>query len=732
MNSNKKQIQYVDGLCGSGKSHNVIQYIKKNKIMAPKVILAVPSIILANQFYKDMQSVGISNVFIINSETVPVVSGAIIEKIKEINQLEFGVIIITQQAFPNIPYFQDKHQWTLIVDEIPSIDSFYAPSLPYNKTKLADFIEIEEQITPNLYRMKLVDEKVAADFLKRNHDDIDVVVKPIIKDMVNHHELFVDKENWDNLVLNNHITDDSEFDYQYGNQANKLFCLSMLKPEIFFGFRRVIMMGANFTQSLLHKYWSEYKGIQFSVFDHVQNGLRYSTHNNGKRLVIKYLQEAKWSKCQRNKQENGISKADYYDNLVNEFFKGKPMPLYVTNNDRIESAIKGVKIPVIAHGLNKYDTYTGIYFSPALNRTPKHTSMLNDLGIDSVYLDRAQSHEIAYQSIMRTAIRNPLSNAIVEVVVSDQSTAESIARLFPGCSIGLINGGVRKVIGLSSSERRSKSKLKKLEEILYINQYYSKSDTNYLNIASCNTLNTNLSTDCVDVSGAVSEPNISLSLTSNLYDPAPQNFEVSRSDFIKTLKGVYTNNIITVKKSQGLFNGSTYDEETSRKCLQDIKYSSFVLVDIDDGDLSPEEFSRIFGKDYKHSHILMNSFSRKEETPNRYRALFFITEKVTDEVYRDIHAYIRNIVKKYGYLSPHSDADRVKILEKNPNAKFSGLDMGKTHTASYFFLPCQVKGREEWSFFKKILMTNAAETDRYSINPAKIVQYSTNTVRHDY
>ena len=55
--------------------------------------------------------------------------------------------------------------------------------------------------------------------------------------------------------------------------------------------------------------------------------------------------------------------------------------IFMTNNDSTASdAIKGIKAPVISHGMNKFDSYDNIYFSPALNRQPMHTKMLNDLG----------------------------------------------------------------------------------------------------------------------------------------------------------------------------------------------------------------------------------------------------------------------------------------------------------------------------------------------------------------
>jgi hypothetical protein len=73
-------------------------------------------------------------------------------------------------------------------------------------------------------------------------------------------------------------------------------------------------------------------------------------------------------------------------------------------------------------------------------------------------------HEVAHQAIMRTSLRRRDCLNPVTAIVSDKTTAEAIARQFPGCNIGPINGCIKKVIGLSNTEKQSKSRLAKLIE----------------------------------------------------------------------------------------------------------------------------------------------------------------------------------------------------------------------------------------------------------------------------
>lgn len=102
-------------------------------------------------------------------------------------------------------------------------------------------------------------------------------------------------------------------------------------------------------------------------------------------------------------------------------------------------------MPAISHGLNGYDDHTGICLLGAFNLTPMHYNMLEAVGIDGIYANRAIAHGIAHQDLMRTALRDPNSKEMVYAVFPDKATAEEQARMLPGCSIGPLGGTVRRV-----------------------------------------------------------------------------------------------------------------------------------------------------------------------------------------------------------------------------------------------------------------------------------------------
>ena len=741
-------IEYVDGLCGSGKTYALAGYIKSNVYICTKYMIITPSKELANQIYKQLDNdFNIANVHLIHSDNTQKVGSSLLVAIQEIDSKDAGVIICTQEAFYRIPFFQNKDTWTIIVDEIPKIDNFFCPSLPYNHEIITKFIEIEEQVTPTLYRMKLTDEAItsyqsvakqkttvsARQFVNRSIDDVDALIKPIILNLLQGHECFVDKKNWDKIVTRNEVTSDKTVDMTYGNSSNMLYFLTMLTPVVFAGFKKVIMMGANFSDSIFCKYWQEYQQVTFIECKQISSKLRYSAYVNGSRLTVTYLQEENWSKHSRDKLINDISREEHYIGLVNNAMKGKEF-IFMTNNDSTASdAINGIKAPVISHGMNKFAHYDNIYFAPALNRPPKHNQMLNDLGIDTIFINRASIHEIAHQGIMRTSMRNPIATTSVNAVVVDKATAEAIARLFPGCSIQAIDGVLRKVAALTPVERNNKTRLKKMLEHLDLNSSLrTATATNekpfIQKVASsavdCGVLVTK------DINNEICNQNpandsfndIDISILNSIFTKSISSFSGTPLELIKVLKQIWTKNSIKAKDEVTLFNGTSFKDDEART-LANAAFSNFVTVDIDDGNLSPEEFKNIFQKEQKHSMIMTNSFSRSVDRPNNYRALFFIKDKVNDETYRLLQKYLQNILKDRGYITA-TKAQQEKILLKNPNAKFSGIDLTKTHIASFFYLPCKVISRTDFAFFWRVNVHDNNELMRYAIDPEKVLQYA--------
>jgi hypothetical protein len=498
-------------------------------------------------------------------------------------------------------------------------------------------------------------------------------------------------------------------------------------------------MGANFKESLLYQYWSVFCNVQFIRFHEITENLLYTKYDNGHRLTIRYLQESNWSKTSAAKLINGMDKLNYFAKLVEEFMDNREF-IYMTNNDDLRKFSHGTKASVISHGINYLDHIDNIYFSPALNNQPKHTRMLGEFGFDNEFIKRAMFHEVAHQAIMRTSLRRRDCTNPVTAIVSDKATAEAIARQFPGCYIGPINGCIKQVIGLSNTEKKAKSRLKSLIELRDLNSLVVHSQFEALELTNANATAVNDSKYRsswekmsptpiyigISVQNIPKQPeflDIALGVTymSNIYQKSVAGIkENSPMAFVKAMKKIYTNHIISAKDENLLFNGVTYKTEESR-ALSNVDYASIVVVDIDDGDLSPEKFKEIFTKKVKHSFFMCNSFSRSIEKPNNYRAVFFINQVVNDEIYREIHLYLQEIIAQNGYITCSTD-QRNKLKSENSKLKFSGIDLSKTHTASFFYLPCKVQSRIDQAFFTRCNLKDDAQLKRYAINVKKVIQ----------
>ena len=138
-------------------------------------------------------------------------------------------------------------------------------------------------------------------------------------------------------------------------------------------------MGANVQDSMVYDWLTRFHKIDPMEFSPIAG--RLTTELKPRNCVIRYFFEERYfsKNLYQSLDGEGATWIDRMDNEVVQLFGNQPY-LYVANNGR-KSAIVAKspnvkKIPVICHGLNQYRNYTNIYFSAALNRTPKHLKIL--------------------------------------------------------------------------------------------------------------------------------------------------------------------------------------------------------------------------------------------------------------------------------------------------------------------------------------------------------------------
>jgi hypothetical protein len=718
----KNTIQYVNGLCGSGKTYALTRFLS-NQIQSnkrSKSLIVVPTIELSNQYETAFQDIG-TEYTVINSQYSGNTQRAIIDAVKQINFIGDGILLITLSSFNNIStsLFSKSIDWDVYVDEIPAIDKFYDPCIPYTYTKLFDLLDVIDYELPEFKQLSL-SKFETVDYINRHFDENEEVFKNIAKDVLDGNMVLIDSASYNKLSTND-ITPDAGIDMENGNEFNKLFILSILTPVKWFKIsNNITIMGANFEESMLYKYWGDFCGVNF-VESHLSNSLRYNQHTNGSLLDVRYCSEYHTSKYHLNKVSGGVSNFNKNINIAAKHFDSNNNVLVVVNNaDREKIQVNNWSLaPVISHGLNHFDHYTQVYFGAALNRKPKHIKMLTDFGFDSIYITRATSHEVLYQGVMRTALRRPDNTKVVTAIVADKAMAEHLARLFPGCLLGPVDGVSKKTVAKSQVNR---DKLHKKKQILTEQRHLTNSHFSPFNI-NAKTTTKSLSIGKRSKNG-VNVADINVSVFPNIKTSTSIDDSFRAVDFIKQLKTLWTNNIVDHKSDNFLMNSVVYKTKENRKSNNAV-YSTALFLDIDDGNMTAEECHKILS-DNKISHILTNSASRKQDQLNRYRAIIFVKEVMTAETHKIVFNYIVNLFKENGfYTIPLSNKQEyiTGVLKKDIDARFTGIDMSKNNLSSIFYAPCKVRGNEDYAFFWKFGVKDE-EITRYALNPTAIVKHS--------
>ena len=127
-----------------------------------------------------------------------------------------------------------------------------------------------------------------------------------------------------------------------------------------------------------------------------------------------------------------------------------------------------------------------------------------------------------------------------------------------------------------------------------------------------------------------------------------------------------------MKEALFLWNPATYDPTrggSSYRTQANFIQSSFLVLDFDNGTLSPEEFENIFWKEakrgHKHSFIICNSFSRYPKAPNKFRVIFFYQRPARSiEEHQAAYDYVLRRLEEWGHTEKSSEA-RPQLQERS-------------------------------------------------------------------
>ena len=716
----------VDGLCGSAKTYTALRYAIRRAALGQKFIIVQPTMNLIADTLRDCASFDHGVPYrAIHGGTTGNVVGDIIAHTKAA-QPGGELLFVTHSAFMLLPYFDRRDLWDVIWDELPQADFCEELNVPNSHRLITDLIAVDPEtknLADNRYAPVVANDRRGLQAIARNveGDQVWTVFQQFAQKVVSDH--------WSAYVLDDQFCNLIES----SGENRKLLTFAHLKPSLFEGFATATIMGACFEESVLFHLWMA-MGVKFRTHTTIQNRLRYQQHDNGGLLTIRYATEESWSKNFRDKPLSGDQARTVLDQVVERVKQavGDVDFVWMGNKDNNDDIFNGHghRLPNSPHGLNPYQHIHHAVILAALNPPPAHFSFLDALGLDSSEVKRAGYWQSCYQAAMRISLRNPADRNPKTVTVMDRATADWLATMFPGCAIEALglNGMPSKGKPGRPREHASTADRKRAHR----NQFKMelKAALDLVNDVGCDgrlsilarqlreqmsefgfgrdkSLSTMGHTDLHAMAGTI---------FTSIYEAAPFEFMAlgDAETFIEGLRHLHAHEVPS-KDQNGLISPAIFDPvltgETKRG-LANIRAIWGIWLDNDGGDLSPQQFARMFPR---LRMAIFNSYSSTCQIP-RWRAFIPTTIAMPIAAYRAIAGQIMRTVNDAGYWSKEQLTDNRRIK----SGRHHGFDMSKLTPSSLFYLPVQASDPGD-SFF-----LDYNEARRLPLDPYAWADYASN------
>jgi hypothetical protein len=417
------KLNYVDAIAGAGKSYTSLKEVHASVLKGGWVLFVVPTVALINEAAAQFRRLSPQRpAECIHNETADIVGAALMKALKE--RPEGGrILFITWSAFLSLPFFPGRELWSAYFDEIPQVTTVDELLVPTSHVHLTAHVEVRPQ--GPVWGRVVVKKKGPLRKLSETKDtSLKTSLAPVAKTLLS--------PKWTSYARI------ETFNALVNGKGEKLTLHSVLRPRIFSGFRKVTMLGANFTNSLLYKMWT-LEGVIFEEDHELKGGLRTSEHSNGGLVTIYYGLDAPWSKSVRDRQDKII-----WRKLVaaaEDRMSGQPFG-WIANKDINTDPFPGLpaeSLPQVSHGLNSFQHLDNVVFLSARLPSPDHFAFLEWMGIGGEEVRRATYFEPVYQTVLRCSIRDPNNVNPKVVVIPDRSAAEFLQSLLPGSKVANLN-----------------------------------------------------------------------------------------------------------------------------------------------------------------------------------------------------------------------------------------------------------------------------------------------------
>jgi hypothetical protein len=277
-------VLYGSAVCGAGKTREIVRCACKLANDNKRVVIVQPTKELISRTVEGevKRRTRPPDYKIFTGDTVRSGCSVAREITQYLNDAEDAgqIIFVTHQVFPYIPYFANKGDWHLLIDEEMQVLRYRCHRVPKTHSIITDDIELQPYNAT--YSQVVPRHRSSLERKGRNKEEDEILARfsDTIRVLTNRNwETFVNTEQYHRLLA--------------GDIATLAFH-SVLTPKIFDGFGSVFMAGANFEDTAIFQLWSG--PHVFERDDEFANGLRFREHQNGSLITIYYGIDSGWSK----------------------------------------------------------------------------------------------------------------------------------------------------------------------------------------------------------------------------------------------------------------------------------------------------------------------------------------------------------------------------------------------------------------------------------------------------
>ena len=600
------------------------------------------------------------------------------------------IIFATHQVIPHVRFWANKSRLHVIVDEELQVVKHGCFRIPHTHKLITDYVEPVPHDA--IYSRIIVKDHAKVEHMAKNpaSDEIYERFRETAQILTNPYwESFVNSEQFEKLKA---------------GKVQQLSIHSILNPEVLNGFASVTMASANFEDTILYRLWN-HLCIRFEENKDLCQQLLFQQHHNGHLVSIKYLTDGSWSKKLQGTRCEPHNKMilDVLRQAIKREFGSDPF-LWQANKSISDGVFgeNGRRLPNVPHGLNDYSDFDRIAFLSALNPRSDHFRFLETRGVEPQAVRRAIYCLAAYQSVMRTSIRDPESTTQKVIIVPDFNAARYLTELFPRSQIEKLQtnliepkspgklGRPRKYHCSNDRKReyRLKKNLSNLKTVLRLESFP------YVAKNSCGEREKETSMigdeKGIDIiTHFVSHDGHHGTLYRDKKSNAPSGYlSGGNADlFIAFLEHLHSRTQ-EHKQASPLISPAIFDpnhpraEGKTKRGENNIVAMRHLWMDFENGDLQPEDLSELFPR---VRMVVFNTYNHTNEAP-RFRVVVPFDEAISAA---DYTVFYDNVIAKI--------LDAGYTVGQSKERRRSGLDISKT--TSLFYLPCQARDQSQ-SFFK--------------------------------